>query len=577
MKQVLIQFLKENISNSDNIDFEKLIEKPKSAAHGDFSFPCFLLAKELKSAPPQIATQLQEKFSKILPNEFSKVVAMGPFLNFTVNAGQITKSILQIIESNEFKNIKSENPQKVLIEYPSPNTNKNLHIGHVRNIFLGNTLINILKFTKNEVITTNIYNDRGISICKAMMGYQMLHSKESPESLNLKPDEFVAKCYVDFESLSKEDESLIEKAQEMLIKWEANDKETRDLWTKLLDFVYLGYKETMQNYKVKKFDENYYESAIYDKGKEIVENAIKDKVKGFKYDEETGAALVDFENEIFGKKYLMRANGTTLYMTQDLYLAKLKEEKYKADKYVFIVGKEQKYHFDVLFEILTRLGLGGADKNYHFAYGYVYDKDGNKFSSRGGNIISADEILDEMVENSKKNLLSKDLTKDLPTEELIKRAKIIGYGALAFSILNVNAISDIKFDVQRALSFEGETGPYVQYTYARIKSILRKANRENIETKDINFENYNETEVNLIKQLGEFKSKVLEAEQKYKPSAISNYLIRVCQSFNEFYQNNKIIGGDEDKLESRLLLIESTSKIISEGLNLLGIETLEEM
>ena len=192
-------------------------------------------------------------------------------------------------------------------------------------------------------------------------------------------------------------------------------------------------------------------------------------------------------------------------------------------------------------------------------------------------IYSSLHKLNSQVENSKKNLLSKDLTKDLPTEELIKRAKIIGYGALAFSILNVNAISDIKFDVQRALSFEGETGPYVQYTYARIKSILRKANRENIETKDINFENYNETEVNLIKQLGEFKSKVLEAEQKYKPSAISNYLIRVCQSFNEFYQNNKIIGGDEDKLESRLLLIESTSKIISEGLNLLGIETLEEM
>jgi arginyl-tRNA synthetase len=577
MKQILIKFLQENIENSETLDFEKLIEKPKQQVHGDFSFPCFLLSKTLGKPPVVIAQDLQKELEKILPNQFSKVSAMGPFLNFTINAGQITQTILKSIESNKFKDIKSNNPQKVLIEYPSPNTNKNLHIGHVRNILLGNSLINILKFTKNKVIKTSINNDRGIAICKAMIGYEMFHKTDTPQSLNLKPDEFVAKCYVEFEAATKTDESLNEKAQEMLVKWEANDKPTKDLWDKTLELVYTGYKETFENYKLGEFDKQYYESQIYDKGKEIVEDAIKNKIKGFQYDSESGAALVDFENETFGKKYLLRGDGTTLYMTQDLYLAKLKEETYKADKYVFIVGKEQKYHFEVLFEILERLGLGGADKNYHFAYGYVYNKDGTKFSSRAGNVVGADWLLSEMIENSKNNLLNKELTKDLPKEELNNRAKKIGYGALAFSMLNVNSLSDMKFDMEKALAFEGETGPYVQYTYARIKSILRKAEQENIESKNIDFNNYNESEVQLIKQLGEFENSVLQAEQKYKPSAISNYLVRVCQSFNEFYQNNKIIGGEQDKLQQRLLLIESTSKVIKQGLELLGIETLEEM
>lgn len=580
MKQILITFLKENIENSESFDFEKLIEKPKQAAHGDFTLPCFQLIRELKLSPPLPvlwAKKFEEKLEKILPVEFESVTAMGPFLNFKINSSQITESILKSIESKKYLEIKSKTPQKVLIEYPSPNTNKNLHIGHVRNILLGNSLINILKATKNEVIKTSINNDRGIAICKAMMGYQMFHKDSTPESLNLKSDEFVAKCYVDFEAATKEDETLNEKAQEMLVKWEANDKETRDLWEEILNLVYNGYKETFTNYKLGEFDKEFYESQIYDKGKDIVESAIKNGIEGFKYDEESGAALVDFENETFGKKYLLRGDGTTLYMTQDLYLAKLKEETYNADKYVFIVGKEQKYHFEVLFEILGRLGLGGADKNYHFAYGYVYNKDGTKFSSRAGNVVGADWLLNEMVEHSKNNLLNKDLTKDLPAEELEKRAKIIGYGALAFSMLNVNSLSDMKFDMDKALAFEGETGPYVQYTYARIKSILRKAGQENLTTTDIDFSKYNDSEVQLIKQLGEFENAVLQAEEKYKPSAISNYLIRVCQSFNEFYQNNKIIGGEEDKLQSRLLLIESTSKIIKQGLELLGIETLEEM
>jgi len=579
MKQKLIQYLKENIKTSQELNYEKLLEKPKNQVHGDFSFPCFLLAKDLQKAPPMIAKDLETQLKENLPQEFEKVQAMGPFLNFTINSEKITKTILKSIETNQHQNIKSKNPQKILIEYPSPNTNKNLHIGHVRNILLGNSLTNILKATKNEVIKTSINNDRGIAICKAMMGYEMFYKDKTPESENIKSDEFIAKCYVKFEQATKQDETLNQKAQEMLVKWEQGDKETKALWEKILNWVYQGYKETFKNYKLGEFNTQFYESEIYDKGKEIVEKAIKDKIKGFQYDKETGAALVDFENETFGKKYLIRGDGTTLYMTQDLYLDKLKQEKFNADKNIFIVGKEQQYHFEVLFEILNRLNPTQKNKNYHFAYGYVFNKDGTKFSSRAGNVVGADWLLNEMIEHSKNNLLNKELTKNLEKEELEKRAKIIGYGALAFSMLNVNPMSDIKFDIDKALAFEGETGPYVQYTYARIKSILRKAKTENITTENIEFNNFNQTEINLIKQLGEFENIVLQAEQKYKPSAISNYLVRICQNFNEFYQNNKILGeeADKNKLQQRLLLIESTSKIISEGLKLLGIETLEEM
>lgn len=574
MKEKLIEFLKENIK--EDLDFEKLIEVPKNTTHGDFSFPCFLLAKSMQKAPPVISKELEESLSSKLPGFLSRVVSMGPFLNFYINSEQITKQILESINNGEAFNIKAKTPEKVLIEYPSPNTNKNLHIGHVRNIFLGNSLIKILEKTGNKVIKTSINNDRGIAICKAMLGYQLFYSKETPESMNLKPDEFVASCYVKFEAESKEDVNLVTQAQNLLVKWEANDKPTRDLWEKILTWVYEGYKETYKNLKVSDFDEEFYESQIYDKGKDIVEKALADKVEGFEKDEETGAVLVDFKNETFGKKYLLRGDGTTLYMTQDIYLAKLKEEKYDCDKYVFIVGKEQQYHFEVLFDILGRLDLGGVDKNYHFAYGYVYDKDGNKFSSRKGNVLGADWLYNEVVEKSKQNLLSKELTKDLPEEELNKRAKVIGYGALAFSMLNINPMSDIKFDIEKALAFEGETGPYVQYTYARIQSILKKSNQKEI-TSNVDYNLFEEKEINLIKRLGEFEDVVLLSNDKYRPSSVSNYLIRVCQSFNEFYQNSKIIGSEENILKGKLLLCDSTAKVIKQGLELLGIEVLNEM
>jgi arginyl-tRNA synthetase len=417
-------------------------------------------------------------------------------------------------------------------------------------------------------------NDRGIAICKSMLGYKLFYSNDTPKTLNVKSDEFVSLCYVKFESESKKDENLNKLAQQTLVKWEEGDKETIQLWKKVMKWVFEGYKITYKNYKIGNYDEEYFESQIYTKGKDIVTNALKNKVKGFEQ-EEDGAIYCDLSDVGYDKKYLLRGDNTTLYMTQDLYLAYLKDEQFSPDLSFFIVGKDQEYHFKVLFEILERLGYGGVKKNYHFAYGYVYNRDGKKFSSRKGEVVGADWILNHIISKAKENLISKEISKNLPDAELEKRANIIGYGALAFSMLKTNPLDDICFDIDKALSFEGETGPYVQYTYARINSILKKANYKN--QKDIDYSKYENKETSLIKLLKEYPQIIQEASNKYKPSHIANYLIKVSQSFNEFYQNSPILNGDKELIEPRLELCSATSRIIKEGLDLLDIQTLDEM
>jgi len=566
MKERLIKFLN-NINELESLDLEKLLSKPKVAEHGDFCIPMFVIAKNLGKDPAEVAKEFEKILIDKIPDFLSEITAIGPFLNFKVNNFMEAKNILKNILNDNFLKVKKN--QKILIEYPSPNTNKALHIGHSRNILLGNSLGKILEFCGHKVIRTNLNNDRGIAICKAMLGFEKYFSNKTPESENIKSDQFVANCYVKFESENKLNPELEQEALEMLKKWEEKDEKTIALWNKILNWVYNGYKVTYKNYKLPKFDYEFRESDIFDKGKDIVLNALENKVKGFMRDE-TGAVLVDFENETLGKKYLLRKDGTTLYMTQDLFLAEEKEKLFSADKNVFIVAHEQAYHFEVLFEILNRLGFGGNDKNFHFAYGMIYDKDGNKFSSRKGNAINADELYDLVIENAKNNLIEK--SPELSEEELNRRSKIIGYGALTFSMLKVNPLSNINFDIEKALATTGETGPYTQYTYARIKSILRKASYN---LNEIDYNKFSDKEMNLIKILGEFNFVVEEAANKYKISAIANYLIKLCQAFNEFYQSEKVIGSENE--QEKLFAIDMTSKIIKLGLELLDIEVLEEM
>ncbi len=574
MKELLIDFLKKTIEYE--MDFENLIEKPKIAEHGDFSLPVFTLAKELKKSPQIIAKELEEKLQGKLPEFLSKVVSLGPYLNFYINNSLEAKSIIKEFENSRIPIWKTEKPQKIVIEFPSPNTNKALHIGHSRNMLIGCSLSKILEKTGNKVIKTNINNDRGIAVCKAMLSYKLFGENSTPKSKNMKPDEFVSYFYILYGEKNKSNPELEldKKAQEMLVMWENGEKETRKLWEKMLNWVYEGYQKTYRNYKMPKFEKEYTESEIYDKGKDIVLKALNDKVKGFGK-EEDGAVYVDLQDIGLDKKYLLRGDMTTLYMTQDIYLAKLKEKDFKADKYIFVVGQEQEYHFKVLFEILSRLKFSEVGKNYHFAYGYIYDENGKKFSSRLGNTIGADEIYFKIVEKAKENLLNKELTKNLSETELDKRAKIIGFGALSYALLKPNPISSINFSMENALSFEGETGPYIQYTYARIQSLIKKS-KTNIDF-DIDFSIYNDKEMLLIKNIKQYPEILKEAAEKYKISTIANYLLSISQQFNEVYQNSPILKAEDKEKKARLLLAHITGVTIKEGLSLLNIDVLDEM
>ena len=570
MEKDIINFLEENIDK--NKDYSNLIERPKISEHGDFSLPVFVFSKELKKNPIDIAKEFEEKLNKSLPNLISKIQAVGPYLNIYLNNSIIVEQILKDIEKGKLLKYEVDNKQKVLVEWPSPNTNKSLHIGHVRNILIGKTLCNLLEKSGNEVIKTNLNNDRGIAICKAMLAYKLYGENKTPESEGIKPDKFVESYYVLFGEKVKENPHLDDEALKMLEDWENGDEDTINLWRKLMSWVYYGYKETYKKFGIK-HEKTYYESEIYDKGKNIVLKALKDNVEGFKQ-EEDGAILCDFENEKFGKKYLLRGNGTTLYMTQDLYLADQKNKDFGADKFVYITGQEQKYHFEVLFELLKRIGFGDYEKYYHFAYGYVYDKDGKKFSSRKGKIIRADELYQEIYNKAKDNIKSKGFVKN-SDKDLENKSKIISYAAMAFYILKFNTNSDMNFDIDASVSFEGETGPYVQYTYARISSLLQKGNFEI--KKNINYSIFEDKENLLIKELRLFPEIIQDALNKYKLSAIPNYLIKISQMYNEIYQNYNVLKADEEIKNARLYLAYITSKVIKEGLSYLDIQTIENM
>lgn len=571
MDQEIITLLKHHLPKE--ISIEKLLEKPKKKEQGDISFPCFQVAKIQKQSPQEIAQNLEKQIRENLPEKFEEVKAIGPFVNFFYNNTKLAQHIANKYLDNSLLTYK-ETPKTILIEYPSPNTNKALHIGHSRNIFLGNTLSNVLQYAGHNLIKTNLNNDRGIAVCKAMLSYKLFGENQTPQDLNLKPDEFVSHWYVVFGEKAKQNPELEHQAQEMLQQWEQGDEEVLQLWKTLLKWVFEGYKQTYKRYKVEGFDKQFYESQIYDKGKEIVYNAIKNPNAPLKQQDD-GAIYADLEHKQLGTKFLLRGDGTSLYMTQDLYLAQLKHQLFNPDLSIFVVGQEQEYHFKVLFELLDSINITTTN-NYHFSYGYVFNEHGKKFSSRLGETISADEILDKAVEKAKQNLEEKELTKHLGESQIQKRAEHIGYCSLAFSFLKTNPNSSINFSINRALSFEGETGAYVQYTYARIQSLLKKGDFK--QTTNWSVEYLTPKELEHIKIFEQGKEAIAEATQKFKLSAIAHYTLKLAQSFNDLYAEVSFIkNNDENQKHARLYLAHATAQIIKEMMKLYSIELLEEM
>ena len=544
------------------------IEIPPDASMGDYAVPCFPLAKELKKAPPQIARNLVKEISEGLDAKlFEKVVAIGPYVNFFTNKVTQVKGILETLHKQKDAYGKTRLGKKIMIEFSSPNTNKPLHLGHIRNILLGESVSRIHTFAGNTVTRSCVVNDRGVHICKSMLAYMKKGEGATPKSADMKGDFFVGKWYIEFSKMLETDAGLEEEVHELLRKWEKGDKAVVSLWKKMNKWVYEGFDETYAQLGIA-FDKTYYESTLYKEGRDIVMKGLDDGV--FVKDE--GAVVVDLEDKKMGKKVLIRSDGTTLYMTQDINLAVKKFKDFKLDSSVYVVGSEQELHFRQLFAILGLLGYTWASGCKHLSYGMVYLPEG-KMKSREGKVVDADDLIREMVELAAYQIKLRH--KDISETELQERSFKVGMAALKFFILRTDLHKDMHYDPKESISFEGETGPYVQYTYARIQSVLRKFDRKVMEKVD--YALFDASEVAIVKHIGRFSDIVVDAASHYKPSLICRWLLELCQMYNEFYHANPVLQEKEDLKMARLLLSRDVAIVVKQGLALLGIDVVDVM
>ncbi|MBW2996699.1 arginine--tRNA ligase [Candidatus Woesearchaeota archaeon] len=558
-KQEIIELLKKETKLK-----EINLEIPPDPVLGDYAFPCFQLSKDFKKNPIEIAMNLAKTLK---PTKLIKEIReVGPYLNFFINKQALaSNTIKQILKEKEEYGKGKKKTEKVMVEYLGPNTNKSLHLGHLRNGALGLALINILNFNGYEVIKVNINNDRGVGVSEAMLGYKKFFDGKEPDT---KPDKFIGKCYVEFKKAEKQNPELEKEATDLVKKWEQGDKETIDLWKKLMKWVYQGYKETYKKFGIS-FDKEYNESDFYKKAKDTVMEGLK---KGL-FKKEEGAIMAPLEKYKLPNKILIKSDGTSLYMTQDIYLAKLRYEDFKMDRMIYVVASEQDNHFRQLFKILELLKFKFAKKCHHLSYGMVFLPEG-KMKSREGIIIEADDLIEEMTELAKKEI--KKRHKDLSEKEIDKRAEIIALGAIKFYMQKFDNVTPITYDPKEAISFEGETGPYIQYAHARISSILKKHNKK--VTNEIKPSVLNTDEdAKLVFLLTKFPEIIEQAAESYRPHLFARYLLDLAQAFNEFYHACPILQSDEDTKKARLNLILAVQQVLKNGLNLLGIEAPEAM
>ncbi|RMD67764.1 arginine--tRNA ligase [Candidatus Pacearchaeota archaeon] len=552
----------------------ELLELPPSLEFGDVAFPCFALAKKLKRAPGEIANELAGKLaSKLGGADFDRgiadVRADGPYVNFFFDKRLVAEEILpEILEKRErFGAIKGKG-ERVVIESPSPNTNKPLHLGHLRNLVLAQSLKRILEFAGNEVLLVNLYNDRGSAICQAMVAYEKFAKGKTPESEGKKPDHFVGDLYVMFSKEVKSDESLAELAQECLRKWEANDKHTRELWEKLNSWALAGIEQTFERLGAR-FYKHYFESEVYNLGKEIVLEQLK---KGKLKRKPDGAVFADLSKQGLGEKILLRADGTSIYITQDIGLAVLRKKELEFDKLIYVVAREQEYHFKALFSILKMFGYAWADRLFHLSYGMVNLPHG-RMKSREGTVVDADDLLDELEELARREIESRH--EGLSAREVEQRARAIALAALRYYLLKVESHRDIVFNPEESLEFDGNTGPYLLYTYARAKSILEKARQGPKGARVQLPEQLNPHEELLVLSLAKFPEVSARAFEQHAPNLIANYAYELAKRFNEFYHSTPVLRSECE--EFRLALVESVAQVLKNALSLLEIETIEKM
>ncbi len=564
--------------------------KTKKEFEGHYTIVVFPFLRASKKSPETTAQELGE-YLKNNEKAVAEFNVIKGFLNLTIASDCWTEMLNDINADKDF-GIKhaSEDAPTVMIEYSSPNTNKPLHLGHVRNNLLGNALANVMAANGNKVIKTNIVNDRGIHICKSMLAWQKYGNGETPASSGKKGDHLIGDYYVAFDKhykaevaelmekgMSKEEAEaaspLMKEAREMLVKWEAGDPEVRSLWKMMNEWVYEGFDETYKMMGVS-FDKIYYESDTYLVGKEKVLEGLE---KGLFFKKEDGSVWADLTNEGLDQKLLLRADGTSVYMTQDIGTAKLRFDDYPINKMIYVVGNEQNYHFQVLAILLDRLGFEWGKDLVHFSYGMVELPEG-KMKSREGTVVDADDLMEKMIATAKE--ASSDRLAECTEEEAADIARIVGLGALKYFILKVDATKNMTFNPKESIDFNGNTGPFIQYTYARIRSILRKAAEAGItvpEKLDTGLE-LSLKEEGLIQMLSEFPSVIAQAGSDYNPSVIANYVYELVKEYNQFYHDFSILREENEELKKfRLMLSQNVGKVISTGMGLLGIEVPERM
>ena len=573
---------------------EKMVQlqKTRSEFEGNLTLVVFPFLKISKKNPEQTAQEIGQYLADHCEAVAGYNVVKG-FLNLVI-APAAWLALLNDINANEHYGERqaNENSPLVMIEYSSPNTNKPLHLGHVRNNLLGWSLAQIMQANGNRVVKTNIVNDRGIHICKSMLAWLKYGNGETPETSGKKGDHLIGDYYVAFdkhyreevkqlvesgmdEEQAKQEAPLIKEAHEMLVKWENNDPEVRALWQKMNNWVYAGFDETYKKMGVS-FDKIYYESQTYLKGKAKVEEGL---AKGLFERHADNSVWADLTNEGLDQKLLLRSDGTSVYMTQDIGTAEMRFQDYPIDKMIYVVGNEQNYHFQVLSILLDRLGFKWGKELVHFSYGMVELPNG-KMKSREGTVVDADDLMALMVSDAKKT--SEELGKfdDMSEDERNEIARIVGLGALKYFILKVDARKNMLFNPEESIDFNGNTGPFIQYTYARIRSILRKAQAEGISI-PATLEGtmpLNEKEIELIQKLNEFGAAVEQAGKDYSPSGIANYCYELTKAFNQFYHDYSILGADtEEEKVVRLVLAQNVGKTLKNGMALLGIEVPERM
>ena len=539
-----------------------LIEIPPNPALGDFAFPCFTLSKQLKQAPAEIAKKLADQLNSSF---FSRFEATGPYLNAFLNKAFFAKDTLSKIEKEKNKYGAGKEKEKIVIEYCSPNTNKPLHLGHIRNMALGDSLSRIQKFLGKNVKTVQIINGRGVHICKSMLAYQKYGKNEKP---TIKGDHFVGDYYVIFAKEAKDNPDLEIEAQELLKKWEAKEAKVRSLWKKMNKWVMEGFEETYTRFGIT-FDKNYFESDFYEKGKAIVTEGLK---KGVFVKDDKDAVIAPLQQYGLSDKVILRPDGTSIYITQDLYLAELRYKDFKFNQLLYVVASEQNLHFEQLFKILELLQRPFAKGLVHLSYGMVHLPSG-RMKSREGTVIDADDIMDEIAGMAEEELRKRE--HNLTQKELKQRAESIGLSAIKFFMLKMDATKDIIFNPEESLSFEGETGPYLQYTHARATSILKKATPTKGKI-DFNLLQAPE-EMAVINLLSQFPNVLKDSAEHYKPHLVCHYLLALAQAFNGFYHAHPVLSNDKKQTASRLLLVKSTKQVLATGLTLLGIVPLNEM